>query len=66
MSVWRGAWNAEERRRRQNVDLGNEMYLGLPYYGRWLLAAARIMVDKQHITLTELTDKIAEVKTRHD
>lgn len=63
--AWRGVWNAEERRRRQNVDLGNAMYLGLPYYGRWLLAAARIMVDKQYITLTELINKIDEVKKRH-
>jgi len=64
--AWRGIWNAEERRRRQNVDIGNAMYLGLPYYGRWLLAAARIMVDKQHVTLTELMNKMEEVKKRHD
>lgn len=63
---WRGIWNAEERRRRQNVDIGNELYLGLPYYARWLLAAARIMVDKQHVTLTELTNKIDEVKKRYE
>jgi hypothetical protein len=64
--AWRGVWNAEERRRRQNVDMGNELYLGLPYYGRWLLAAARILVDKQHVTITELTNKIAEVKKRYE
>jgi hypothetical protein len=64
--AWRGVWNAEERRRRQNVDMGNELYLGFPYYGRWLLAAARILVDKQHVTITELTDKIAEVKKRYE
>ena len=63
--AWRGAWNAEERRRRQNVDLGNTIYLGLPYYGRWLLSAARILLDRQHVTLTELTNKIEEVKKRH-
>jgi len=62
--AWRGAWNAEERRRRQNVDLGQTMYLGLPYYGRWLLTAARILVDKQFCTLTELVDKIEECKKR--
>jgi hypothetical protein len=64
--AWRGVWCAEERRRRQNVDLGQTMYLGLPYYGRWLLAAARIMVDKQYVTLTELINKIDEVKKRHE
>jgi len=64
--AWRGVWNAEERRRRQNVDLGQTQYLGLPYYGRWLLAAARIMVDKQEVTLTELVNKIDEVRKRYE
>ena len=26
--AWRGVWNAEERRRRQNVDLGQDAILG--------------------------------------
>lgn len=64
--AWRGVWNAEERRRRQNVDVGQTQYLGLPYYGRWLLTAARILVDKQYVTLTELVNKIDEVKKRHE
>ena len=64
--AWRGVWNAEERRRRQNVDVGQTQYLGLPYYGRWLLTAARILVDKQYVTLTELTDKMDEVKKRYE
>jgi len=64
--AWRGVWNAEERRRRQNVDLGNSMYLRFPYYGRWLLAAARILIDKQYVTLTELINKIDEVKKRYE
>lgn len=62
---WRGVWNAEERRRIGNNDLGASLYYGLPYYGRWIWAAARMLVDKQHITLTELLGKIAEVKARH-
>jgi len=62
--AWRGVWNAEERRRRQNVDVGQTQYLGLPYYGRWLLTAARILVDKQYVTLTELIDKLDDVKKR--
>ncbi len=64
--AWRGVWCAEERRRMQNVDLGTTQYLGLPYYGRWLLAAARILVDGGHFTLTELINKIDEVKKRHE
>lgn len=64
--AWRGVWNAEERRRRQNVDVGQMQYLGLPYYGRWLLTAARIMVDKQYVTVSELSDKIGEVKKRYE
>jgi hypothetical protein len=64
--AWRGVWNAEERRRRQNVDVGQTIYLGLPYYGRWLMTAALILVDKQYVTLAELTDRIAEVKKRYE
>lgn len=64
--AWRGVWNAEERRRRQNVDVGQTVYLGLPYYGRWLLTAALILVDKQFATLSELHDKIDEVKKRYE
>jgi thiocyanate hydrolase subunit beta len=63
--AWRGVWNAEERRRRGNNDVGQSVYLGFPYYGRWILAAARMLVDKNKISLTELIDKIAEVKARH-
>jgi len=63
--AWRGVWNAEERRRRGNNDVGLSVYLGAPYYGRWILAAARMLVDKNHVSLTELMDKIAEVKARH-
>ncbi len=63
---WRGIWVSEERRRIQNVDVGRTMYLGLPYYGRWLLAAARVLVEKHHITLGELIDRVDEVKRRYD
>ncbi len=64
--AWRGIWLSEERRRMGNVDLGRAAYLGLPYYGRWLLAAARILVEKHHITVGELTDRMAEVKARYE
>lgn len=60
---WRGVWTNVEKLRR-GADLGDK-YLAVPYSGRWLLAATRALVDKQHITLTELTEKIEEVKKRH-
>jgi hypothetical protein len=62
---WRGIWVSEERRRMGNVDVGRTNYLGLPYYGRWLLAAARVLIEKRHITVGELTDRLAEVKQRY-
>ena len=62
---WRGIWLSEERRRMGNVDVGRAEYLGLPYYGRWLLAVARILVEKHHIGLTELSERMAEVKSRY-
>lgn len=60
----RGIWVSEERRRLHNVDLGRAMYLGLPYYGRWLLALPRVLVEKHLVTLTELTEKFNEVRSR--
>jgi hypothetical protein len=62
---WRGIWVSEERRRMQNVDVGNTLYLGLPYYGRWLIAAARVLVDKRHVTLGELIERVDEVRRRY-
>ena len=62
---WKGVWNSEERRRIGNNDLGASLYYGFPYYGRWIWAAARVLVDKNHISLIELLEKIAEVKARH-
>jgi thiocyanate hydrolase subunit alpha/thiocyanate hydrolase subunit beta len=61
---WRGIWTSEERRRLGNVDVGRTMYLGLPYYGRWVLAIARLLIDKQHITLGELMERVGEVRER--
>jgi hypothetical protein len=62
--AWRGIWVSEERRRLGNVDVGRAIYLGLPYYGRWLLGCLQILVDKHVITLTELTAKFNEVRDR--
>ncbi|MFD3746018.1 SH3-like domain-containing protein [Nocardia sp. NPDC058633] len=64
--AWRGIWLSEERRRIGNVDLGRAMYLGLPYYGRWLLAVARVLAEKHHIGLTELSERMVEVKARYE
>jgi thiocyanate hydrolase subunit beta len=62
---WRGIWTSEERRRIGNVDVGKTMYLGLPYYGRWLIAAARVLVEKHHVTLGELIERVDEVRRRY-
>src|SRR5205814_9366828 len=62
---WKGVWNAEERRRRGNNDIGLSLYYDFPYYGRWVLCAARMLVDKNHVSLLELLEKIAEVKARY-
>lgn len=64
--AWRGVWVSEERRRMGNVDLGRAIYLGFPYYGRWLLAVARILLEKQYISSGELSDRIAEVTLRFE
>lgn len=62
---WRGIWLSEERRRMGNVDVGRTIYLGLPYYGRWLLAVVRVLVEKHHIGVSELAERVAEVKARY-
>ena len=62
---WKGVWNSEERRRRADNDVGATLYNGFPYYGRWIWSAARMLVDKNHVSLTELIEKIAEVRSRH-
>lgn len=63
--AWRGIWISEERRRIGNVDLGRALYLGLPYYGRWLLAVARVLAEKHHVPLGELSERMAEVQERY-
>jgi thiocyanate hydrolase subunit beta len=62
---WRGIWLSEERRRMGNVDLGRTIYLGLPYYCRWLLAVVRVLIEKHHIGLIELAERMAEVRGRY-
>lgn len=61
---WRGIWTSEERRRLGNVDIGRTGYLGLPYYGRWLWAIARCLLEKRYITLGELIERVDEVRQR--
>src|ERR1700748_3061105 len=63
---WRGIWLSEERRRMGNVDLGRTIYLGLPYYGRWLLAGVGGPLRKHQLRLTQMAERTAEVKSRYD
>lgn len=62
---WRGIWVSEERRRLANVDVGRAIYLGLPYYSRWLWSVGRLLMEKKHISWGELTDRLAEVRARY-
>jgi thiocyanate hydrolase subunit beta len=61
---WRGIWTSEERRRLGNVDVGRTIYHGFPYYGRWVWAIARCLIEKDHITLRELLERVDEVRSR--
>ncbi|WP_433213678.1 hypothetical protein [Microtetraspora malaysiensis] len=60
---WRGVWNSEERRRREN-DLGMTQYFGLPYYARWITVATKSLIDQGLITTDELGKKLDEVRDR--
>lgn len=62
---WTGIWVSEERRRLADVDMGLSMYLGLPYYSRWLWAVGKALISKEYITWGELTDRLAEVQARY-
>jgi len=62
---WRGIWVSEERRRIGNVDVGRAIYLGLPYYSRWLWSVGRVLIEKKHISWGELNERLAEVQGRY-
>ncbi len=62
---WQGIWVSEERRRLANVDVGRSIYLGWPYYSRWLWSVGRLLVEKKYISWGELTDRLAEVGQRY-
>jgi hypothetical protein len=61
----RGIWVSEERRRIGNVDVGRAVYLGIPYYGRWLWSVGRLLLEKGYLSWGELTDRMAEVQDRY-
>ena len=61
--AWRGVWNSEVRRRAEN-DLGATLYFGLPYYARWITVAAKTLVDKGVISVSELAARIDDVRER--
>ena len=62
---WGGIWVSEERRRIASVDVGLPIYLGLPYYARWLWSVGKLLIEKEYITWGELTDRLAEVQARY-
>ncbi|MEY8013612.1 SH3-like domain-containing protein [Mycobacterium servetii] len=62
---WGGVWVSEERRRTADVDVGLPIYLGLPYYARWLWSVGKILLEKEYVTWGELTDRLAEVQARY-
>ena len=62
---WGGIWLSEERRRIGNVDVGRAVYLGLPYYSRWLWSVGRVLVEKGYVSWGELTDRLVEVAARY-
>ena len=62
---WGGIWVSEERRRIANVDVGLPIYLGLPYYSRWLWSIGKLLMEKNYITWEELTNRLMEVKDRY-
>jgi hypothetical protein len=62
---WGGIWVSEERRRIGNVDVGRAMYLGVPYYSRWLWSVGRLLIEKKYISWGDLTDRLAEVQQRY-
>ena len=61
----RGIWVSEERRRIGNVDVGRAVYLGIPYYARWLWSVGRLLLEKGYLSWGELTDRLAEVQGRY-
>ena len=61
---FRGAWNAEERRRIYANDIGLTLYYNFPYNARWIWGAAKMLVDKKYISLIELQEKIGEIRKR--
>ena len=61
---FRGMWNAEERRRRYANDIGMTLYYGFPYNARWIWGAAKMLVDKDYVSLLELQEKIGEIRKR--
>jgi len=63
--AWRGHWNAEERRRREN-DLGEVIYYATPYYARWLLATTKMLLEKGLITPDELINKMDQIRRREE
>lgn len=50
--------------RRTQEDLGQAVYDGAPYYGRWLLGLRNSIVERGHLANDEIKARIEQIKSR--
>ena len=53
----------ELRRGIESLDI--DAYNELSYYERWIASISKILVEKEIISATELSDRMAKISTRH-
>jgi hypothetical protein len=53
-----------EEKRRAVEDLGAEAYDKLGYYERWIVAVARVLMEKNVLTADEIGKKLQEIGAR--
>jgi hypothetical protein len=53
-----------EEKRRAVEDLGAEAYDELGYYERWIVAVARVLMEKNVLTADEIGRKLQEIEAR--
>jgi len=50
--------------RRGQEELGQAIYDDAPYYGRWLLALRKSLVERGHLTEDEIMARVADIQSR--